>query len=91
MPSNLVTIGDETFKGCNSLTSINFPASLTTIGNRAFCNLKNLETITLAENSNLTTIGENALNDTAWYSTQSNNYTQPVYINGIELNYPPIK
>ncbi|MBO7326385.1 MAG: leucine-rich repeat domain-containing protein, partial [Clostridia bacterium] len=53
----LTTIGEYAFAFIDELTSIDIPASITTIGKRAFseCGLTN---ITFGENSQLTTIGE---------------------------------
>lgn len=36
LPDNLIEIGDKVFSGCSKLNEINFPESLTTIGNFAF-------------------------------------------------------
>ena len=45
---------------CDSLTTVSLPASLTEIGDKAFKGLDKLTTVTIAEPSNLTTIGASA-------------------------------
>ena len=57
--SKLTTIGDSAFNNCNSLKNITLPASVTSIGKRAF-HCQNLESITFAEGSQLETIGNEA-------------------------------
>ena len=42
-----MTIGDGTFWGCTSLTTVGLPATLTTIGNHAFSGCTSLATITI--------------------------------------------
>ena len=70
-PSTLKVIGDNTFhSGENSsyqvvdyemsLEHINIPASVTTIGDYAFCNCSNLTSITFASGSQLESIGDYA-------------------------------
>ena len=57
--SKLTTIGDSAFNNCNSLKNITIPASVTSIGKRAF-HCQNLESITFAEGSQLETIDNEA-------------------------------
>lgn len=57
--SQLTTIGDSAFNNCNNLKNITIPASVTSIGKRAF-HCQNLESITFAEGSQLETIGNEA-------------------------------
>lgn len=58
-PSHLQTIGIGAFAGCNSLTNIAIPASVTAINERAFYYCTDLVTFSLSE-FNLTTIQKNA-------------------------------
>ena len=63
--SQLNTIGDAAFSFCHRLTTIAIPAFVTStfvssIGSRAFYNCNALETVTFAENSQLTDIGHEA-------------------------------
>ena len=45
---------------CDNLTTVSLPASLTEIGDKSFQGCDKLTTVTIAEPSNLTTIGESA-------------------------------
>ena len=56
--TQLKSIGDRAFSGCDSLISIDLPDGLTTIDNNAFDSCKNLKTVTLP--SSVTTIGSYA-------------------------------
>ena len=58
---SVTSIGDEAFRGCNFLTTINIPESVTNIGNLAFHGCYKLNDITLPEG--VTSIGENAFQD----------------------------
>ena len=44
---NLISIGDSAFSGCNGLTSIKIPSTVTNIGEFAFADCANLESITI--------------------------------------------
>ena len=59
--SNVKTIGNDAFVGCNStsFTELNLPAA-TSIGNNAFKDCTNLKTITLPKVSSNTSIGTGA-------------------------------
>ncbi|MCL2088943.1 MAG: leucine-rich repeat protein [Oscillospiraceae bacterium] len=57
LPAGITAIEDGAFGGCKDLASINFPTSLTSIGNTAFV-FTNLTSINLLANANLTHIGE---------------------------------
>ena len=65
--SNELTIKDGTtkiapccFSGCDALTSVTIPASVTTIDNKAFADCRNLASVTFEDGSKLTAIGDNA-------------------------------
>ena len=53
-------INDQAFYDNDIITSVTIPNSVTTIGNDAFRNCSNLTTVTISENSQLTTIGSSA-------------------------------
>ena len=57
---NFVTLADNLFNGCTSLTTINLPDSVKSIGNTAFQSCSSLTTINLP--SSLKSIGDNAFN-----------------------------
>lgn len=64
----LETIGEGCFKahspyGSGKLTSVNVPSTVTTIGKQSFMNQDNLTSLTFAENSQLTSIGQQAFDD----------------------------
>ena len=56
LDKDVTEIGEEAFRGCESLTSITIPESVTEIGDSAFYGCSNLTFITLPES--LTEIGE---------------------------------
>lgn len=51
---------DLPFYGCTKLTTVSLPKSLIKIGDKAFADCDSLTTVTIAEPSNLTTIGASA-------------------------------
>ncbi len=51
---------DLPFYGCTKLTTVSLPKSLIKIGDKAFAGCDSLTTVTIAEPSNLTTIGASA-------------------------------
>ena len=61
--SQLTSIGIQAFYECSSLTSIEIPAGVTSIGDWAFHACSNLESVTFAEGSELTSIGGHAFED----------------------------
>ena len=56
IPSNVISIGDSAFYGCNSLSEIVISSSVTSIGDRAFWNCRSLSEIVIP--SSVTSIGE---------------------------------
>ena len=62
LPSTLTTIGQYAFSESN-LTSIHFPDAVRVISDHAFYNCQSLTTVTVSENSQLTTIGQQAFYD----------------------------
>jgi hypothetical protein len=60
LPSSLISIGDQAFRGCTGLTSVNFstPSSLTSIGAWAFYSCTGLASVNFSTLSSLTSIGE---------------------------------
>ncbi len=57
---NVISIENEAFRECSSLTSIEIPSSVTTIGFNAFQNCSSLEKVIFEEDSQLTTIVQDA-------------------------------
>lgn len=51
-------IGDNAFEGCNSVTSVSIPDTVTSIGQYAFCNCSSLESITIP--NSVTSVGTGA-------------------------------
>lgn len=47
IPATVTTIGDEAFKGCSNLTSVDFHANITEIGSWAFENCTGLTSVTI--------------------------------------------
>ena len=62
LPEVIATIGVNAFNGCNKITKIYIPISVTSIGKEAFANCKNLEMFDFENESNIT-FGENILNN----------------------------
>ncbi len=61
IPASVTTMDGAVFANCTSLTSIEIPASVTSIGTSMFSDCSNLETVTFAEDSQLTgSIGYNS-------------------------------
>ena len=56
IPSNVISIGNGTFKGCSGLKNLVIPANVTSIGNGAFNGCDNLKSLTIS--SKTTSIGE---------------------------------
>jgi len=63
IPSDVETIGDSAFAGCDSPTSITIPDDVETISSHAFSSCSALETVTIGENSKLTSIGDSAFSN----------------------------
>lgn len=62
IPSNTVYIDKEAFADCGELTHFTVPSTVTSIGDRAFAICGNLKDITIASDSKLTRIGDEAFN-----------------------------
>ncbi len=62
LPDSLESIGVHAFHGCKALTSLEFPANVTSIGREVFSN-SGVQTVTFAEGSKLTEIGEYVFQD----------------------------
>jgi len=57
LPSTIISIGNDAFRGCRKLTTITIPSSVTTISASAFLDCSNLATVTIL--SNITAINYN--------------------------------
>lgn len=53
-------IDDDAFLGCDSITSVTLPRTISAIGARAFRGCSALQTISFGQNSNLQSVGESA-------------------------------
>ena len=69
--SKLVNIGDVAFSGCENLTSIVLPDSVTDIGQSAFSGCYGLKDISVG--LNIKSVGEDAFYSTAWWESQQEN------------------
>ncbi len=76
------TISGYAFAGCESLTSVTIPNSVTSIGDSAFSECTSLTSITIP--NSVTYIGEHAFDDTAYYNNE-NNWTDGVLYIGNHL------
>lgn len=63
LPQSLTTVGERAFKNCRSLTAVVIPDACTLLGKEAFRECTSLATIDLG--NGVTTIGDNALRETA--------------------------
>lgn len=64
LPSTLISIGDEAFRGCENMTNINLPDELQSIGDNAFSSTYGLKgTLTIPDS--VTSIGKNAFQYTS--------------------------
>jgi hypothetical protein len=82
LPSTLITIGNSSFRG-TSITSINIPINVTSIGILAFSIVQsvNVTSVTFADDSKLTTIG-----DYAFQYTDFTTITIPALVTSIGLD-----
>ncbi len=71
LPSNLVSIGESAFKGCENIKSIDIPKSVTTIANNAFSGATSLNKIIFEADCGLLTIGDYAFENN--YQTGDSN------------------
>ncbi len=60
IPGSVTSIGDYTFDGCMSLTSVTIPNSVTNIGKQAFKDCNNMTSVTIG--NGVTSIGNDAFN-----------------------------
>ncbi len=63
LPQTLTMLGERAFKSCKGLTSVVIPDACTLMGKEAFRNCESLTTLDLG--SGITSIGDNALRETA--------------------------
>lgn len=61
--TTITNVDNKSYEGCTNLTSIYLPSSITTIGQQAFVNCRNLTTLGPNGLSNVTSIGNNAFRD----------------------------
>ena len=82
LPSTLLTIGESSFRG-TSITSINIPVNVTSIGILAFSIVQsvNVTSVTFADNSKLTTVG-----NYAFQYTDFTTITIPALVTSIGLD-----
>lgn len=60
IPEGVTSIGENTFRACTKLTSVNIPSSVERIGLEAFYDCTNLTIVTFAAGSKLLSIDQNA-------------------------------
>ena len=66
--NGVTSIGENAFRGCETLTDITIPDSVTSIGGSAFCDCTSLTSITIPDS--VTSIGDGAFVETLWYENQ---------------------
>ena len=66
--SQLTTIGENAFYGCDKIESITIPASVSNIGDYAFQDCSELATITFDDASKIVYIGQETFDGTIWFA-----------------------
>ena len=80
IPDGVINIGGRAFEDCTSLASIEISGSVTSIGVWAFKGCKSLVNVMLSENSQLTSIGEEAFHYTPYYNNENNWENKVLYL-----------
>ena len=92
IPDTVQTIKDYAFYGCTGLTNISIPDSVNFIGDYTFAECKNLGNVVIGGNSNLSTIGNNAfensvLNEIPTYPSGCSVGTDAFKTNNVNWSY----
>jgi hypothetical protein len=61
--SQLSTIGNASFRGCSSLSSIDIPSSVEALGIKCFCRCRSLSRVAFGDDSKLSRIGSSLFSD----------------------------
>ena len=75
-------IGNDVFRGCNGLTSITIPNSVTSIGDYAFFGCSLLTNISIS--NSVKSIGKNVFSGTVWWTNQPDGL---IYLSNYLLGY----
>lgn len=89
IPANVTYIGEEAFRGCSSLTSLNISASVNSIGGCAFADCSGLESITVAEGNETFHSGKNDVEYNAIIGTVTSYIDPDIYTDGDEYYDDP--
>ena len=81
-PSNVTSIGDNSFQNCGGLSSLVIPSSVKSIGSQAFFGCRNLRNISIHDG--VISVGKQAFYETAWYNNQPDGL---IYIGKIAYEY----
>ncbi|MCM1546677.1 MAG: leucine-rich repeat domain-containing protein [Clostridiales bacterium] len=87
-PEGVKAIAEQAFSGLDvrgKFLSIEIPEGVTHIGERAFYNNINLNTITLPDS--LTSIGANAFSGTRWMTQQESGFDKAIYLGNYLIKY----